>query len=46
MHATTGQCTVCNKLIHKRRSGVHGDLSRVDNGSGAGDEMGRAKKLI
>ena len=32
MQATTGQCTVCKQLIHKRRSGVHGDLSRVDNG--------------
>ena len=32
MKATTGQCTVCKQMIHKRRSGVHGDLSRVDNG--------------
>ena len=32
MQATTGPCTVCKKLIHKRRRGVHGDLSRVANG--------------
>ena len=32
VQATTGQCTVCKQLIHKRRSGVHGNLSRVDNG--------------
>ena len=32
VHATTGQCTECKTMIHKRRSGVHGDLSRVDNG--------------
>ena len=32
VQATTGQCTVCKKLIHKWRSGVHGDLSRVANG--------------
>ena len=32
VQATTGQCTVCKKMIHKRRSGVHGDLSRIDNG--------------
>ena len=27
------QCTVCKKLIHKRCSGVHGDLSWVADGS-------------
>ena len=33
VQATTRQCTVCiKKLSHKRRSGVHGDLSPVDNG--------------
>ena len=33
VQATTGQCTpVCKKMIHKRRSGVHGDLSGVTNG--------------
>ena len=32
VQATTGQCTVCKQCIHKRRSGVHGDLSPVVNG--------------
>ena len=32
VHATSVQCTVCTKMIHRRSSGVHGDLSRVANG--------------
>ena len=37
------QCTVCKKWIHKRCSGVRGDLLRV---SGVGNVMGQSKKLI
>ena len=30
--ANSVQCTVCKKWIHKRCSGVRGDLSRVGDG--------------
>ena len=32
VQANSVQCTVCKKWIHKRYSGVHGDLSRVADG--------------
>ena len=32
VQANSLQCTVCKKWIHKRCSGVHGDLSRVADG--------------
>ena len=32
VHANSVQCTACKKLIHKRCSGVCGDLLRVANG--------------
>ena len=32
VHANYVQCTVCKHLIHKRCSGVCGDLSRVADG--------------
>ena len=32
VQANSVQCTVCKKLIHKRCSGVRGDLSRVADG--------------
>ena len=32
VHVNSVQCTVCKKLIHKRCSGVRGDLSRVADG--------------
>ena len=32
VQANSVQCTVCTKLIHKRCSGVRGDLSRVADG--------------
>ena len=32
MHANSVQCTVCKKWIHKRCSGVRGDLSHVADG--------------
>ena len=32
VQANSVQCTVCKKCIHKRCSGVRGDLSRVDDG--------------
>ena len=32
VQANSVQCTVCIKWIHKRRSGVHGDLSLVADG--------------
>ena len=42
----TVQCTVCIKWIHKRCSGVRGDLSLVADGLGVSDVMGQSKKLI
>ena len=32
VQANSIQCTVCKKWIHKRCSGVRGDLSRIDDG--------------
>ena len=32
VHANSVQCKVCKKWIHKRCSGVRGDLSRVADG--------------
>ena len=32
VQANSVQCTVCKKLIHKRCSGLRGDLSRVADG--------------
>ena len=32
VQANSVQCTVCKKWIHKRCSGVRGDLSRVADG--------------
>ena len=32
VQANSVQCTVCKKIIHKRCSGVRGDLSRVADG--------------
>ena len=32
VQANSVQCTVCTKLIHKRGSGVRGDLSQVAAG--------------
>ena len=32
VQANSVQCTVCKKMIHKRCSGVRGDLSRVADG--------------
>ena len=32
VQANSVQCTVCKHLIHKRCSGVRGDLSRVSDG--------------
>ena len=46
VQANSVQCTVCKKWIHKRCSGVRGDLSRVAQVSGLGDVMGQSRKLI
>ena len=40
------QCTVCKELIHKRCSGVRGDLSRVADGFRCRHVMGQSMKLI
>ena len=32
VQANSVKCTVCKKWIHKRYSGVRGDLSRVEDG--------------
>ena len=46
VQANSVQCTVCKKWIHKRCSGVYGDLSRVRPVSGVDDVMGQSRKLI
>ena len=40
------QCTVCKKWIHKRCSGVRGDLLRYLTVLGVDDVMGQSRKLI
>ena len=46
VQANSVQCTVCKKWIHKRCSGVRGDLLRVADGSGVGYVTEQSRKLI
>ena len=46
VQANSVQCIVCKKLIHKRCSGVRGDLSRVADGFRCRDVTGQSRKLI
>ena len=43
VQANSVQCTVCKKWIHKRCSGVRGDLSRVADVSGVDNVMGQSR---
>ena len=46
MQANSVPCTVCIKRIHKRFSGVRGDLLLVTDGLGVSGVLGQFEKLI